>query len=91
MAPTRTFSDLEWHLTPEAVRQYILALEQALLQMQKRVEVHEQRIEKLEAQSRKDSTNSSKPPSSDSPFNSRLGFVATRIWRKRIRSGALPQ
>jgi len=68
MAPTRTFSDLEWHLTPEAVRQYILALEQALLQMHQRVEIHEQRIEKLEAQSRKDSTNSSKPPSSDSPF-----------------------
>ena len=68
MAPTRTFSDLDWHLTPETVRQYILALERALFDTQKQLQSHEVRIEKLEVQTRKDSTNSSKPPSSDSPF-----------------------
>ena len=68
MAPTRTFSDLDWHLTPETVRQYILALERALFDTQKQLQSHEVRIEKLEIQTQKDSTNSSKPPSSDSPF-----------------------
>lgn len=68
MAPTRTFSDLEWHLTPEAVRQYILALERAISDTQMQVQTLELRVEKLEVQTRKDSTNSSKPPSSDSPF-----------------------
>jgi transposase len=68
MTPTRSFSELEWHLTPETVRQYILALERALFDTQKQLQSHEVRIEKLEVQTRKDSTNSSKPPSSDSPF-----------------------
>lgn len=69
MAPTRTFSDLDWHLTPETVRQYILALERAISDTQMQVQSLEQRVGKLEVQTRKDSTNSSKPPSSDSPFN----------------------
>ncbi len=68
MAPTRTFSDLDWHLTPESVRQYILALERALFDTQQQLQSHEVRIEKLEVQTRKNSTNSSKPPSSDAPF-----------------------
>ncbi len=68
MALKRPFSDLDWHLTPEAVRRYILYLEQALHDMQQRVESHEKRIEKLEVQTKKNSHNSSKPPSSDPPF-----------------------
>lgn len=69
MTLKRPFSQLEWFQTPEAVRHYILALEQALHDMGQRVEVHEKRIEKLETQTRKNSHNSSKPPSSDPPFS----------------------
>lgn len=68
MAPTRPFADIDWQLTPEAVRQYILYLERTLLEMQKRVDPLEERIEKLEDQAQKNSKNSSKPPSSDSPY-----------------------
>lgn len=69
MAPKRPFSKLDWHLTPEPVRRYIAYLEQALYDMQKRVESNEKRIEKLEVRTRKNSRNSSKPPSSDPPFD----------------------
>jgi len=68
MALKRPFSQLEWFQTPEPVRQYILALEQALADLQHRLEVHEKRIEKLEVRTDKNSHNSSKPPSSDPPF-----------------------
>jgi len=68
MALKRPFPELDWHLTPETVRHYILYLEQTLHEMQQRVESHEQRIEKLETQTHKNSRNSSKPPSSDPPF-----------------------
>jgi transposase len=69
MEPKRPFTDLDWYLTPEPVRQYILYLEQALHNLQKQVDEYGKRIEKLEERSRKNSQNSSKPPSSDSPFN----------------------
>ncbi|RJQ26364.1 IS66 family transposase, partial [Candidatus Parcubacteria bacterium] len=69
MAPNRPFSDLEWHLTPQTVRLYILHLEQRLHDMQQIIETHEKRIEKLEVKTRKNSHNSSKPPSSDPPFD----------------------
>ncbi len=68
MALKRPFSELDWQLTPEPVRQYIMALERMLHDMQQRVQTHEERIEKLEVRTRKTSHNSSKPPSSDPPF-----------------------
>jgi transposase len=69
MALKRPFPELDWHLTPQTVRQYILSLEQTLFDMQQRVESHEKRIETLEVKTRKNSHNSSKPPSSDPPFD----------------------
>ena len=69
MALKRPFPELDWHLTPQTVRQYILSLEQSLFDMQQRVESHEKRIEKLEVKTKKNSHNSSKPPSSDPPFD----------------------
>ena len=69
MALKRPFPELDWHLTPQTVRQYILSLEQTLYDMQQRVESHEERIEKLEVKTKKNSHNSSKPPSSDPPFD----------------------
>jgi transposase len=68
MALKRPFSELDWQLTPEPVRHYIMALEQMLHDMQQRLHAHEERIEKLEVRTRKTSHNSSKPPSSDPPF-----------------------
>jgi transposase len=69
MALKRPFSELDWQLTPEPVRQYIMALERTLFDMKQRIAAHEQRLEKLEVRTRKNSHNSSKPPSSDPPFN----------------------
>jgi transposase len=69
MAPDRPISELDWQMTPETVRQYIVLLEQKLHHMQLMVQAHETRIEKLEVQTKKNSHNSSKPPSSDPPFN----------------------
>lgn len=82
MAPTRPFSELDWQLTPEPVRQYIQLLEQRLSGLQIRVAALEQRLEKLEVQTKKNSKNSSKPPSSDSPF-SRPGAKKGKSPRKR--------
>ena len=84
MKPTRTFSELDWHLTPEPVRHYIMALERALHDMNSRVETHEKRIEKLEAQTNKNSHNSSKPPSSDPPFKRKK---RTQKKSKRAKGG----
>lgn len=64
----RPFSQLDWLSTPEPVRQYIILLEGAILQLQQQDELLEKRIEKLESQTKKNSQNSSKPPSSDSPY-----------------------
>ena len=68
MEPKRTFTALEWSLTPEPVRHYILYLEQMLKDLQQQVQEYGERIEKLEARTRQNSQNSSKPPSSDSPY-----------------------
>jgi transposase len=68
MALERPFPELDWQLTPQTVRQYIVSLERTIHEMQQRVEIHEKRIEKLEVRTQKDSHNSSKPPSSDPPF-----------------------
>lgn len=64
----RPFSDIEWLQTPEMVRQYVIHLERMINVIQEKVEAHDKRIEDLEAQRKKDSHNSSKPPSSDPPF-----------------------
>lgn len=68
MALNRPFSDLDWLQTPDIVRRYILLLERTLDEVQEQIKSHEQRIEKIETQNKKNSHNSSKPPSSDPPF-----------------------
>jgi hypothetical protein len=55
----RPFSDDDWNTTPEPVKQYIVALEQTISQLIKRVEVLEKRTEKLE---NKTNQNSQKSP-----------------------------
>ena len=69
MEAKRPFSQLDWLTTPEPVRAYIVHLEKTILQMQQQLGQLEKRTEKLEVQTKMNSQNSSKPPSSDSPFN----------------------
>ena len=68
MEAKRPFSQLDWLSTPEPVRAYIIYLEKVIDQLQKRLEILEKRTEQLEVRTKMDSQNSSKPPSSDSPF-----------------------
>ena len=68
MEVKRPFSDTDWNNTPEPVKAYIVQLEDLIKQLIKRQDELEKRTEKLEAQSKMNSQNSSKPPSSDSPF-----------------------
>ena len=68
MKAIRPITELEWQQTPEPVRQYIRHLERSLSVLKQQMEQAIQRIEQLEVQAKKDSQNSSKPPSSDSPF-----------------------
>ena len=84
MALKRPFSELDWQLTPEPVRHYIMALERMIFDMEQRIAVHEKRLEKLEVQNRKNSHNSSKPPSSDPPFTRKK---RTRKKSKKAKGG----
>jgi transposase len=68
MEPIRPFTEPEWQLTPEPVRQYILFLERSQQYLKQQMKQVENRIEQLEVRTKKNSQNSSKPPSSDSPF-----------------------
>jgi hypothetical protein len=60
MAPKRPFSELEWNLTPEPIRHYILYLEKLVSDMARRIEqqdkilkAHAQRLEQLEVRTGK--------------------------------------
>jgi transposase len=79
MEPKRPFSRAA---TPAPVKQYIEYLEQTTLALVAKVEQLEKRTEKLEIQNRKNSQNSSKPPSSDGPFKN-PGKKTKRAKRKR--------
>jgi len=68
MEAKQPFSDQDWQATPEAVRQYIMELEQTIAMIVNKVKQLEKRTEKLESKTNQNSQNSSKPPSSDSPF-----------------------
>jgi transposase len=68
MEAKRPFSNIDWIVTPEPVKQYIIELENALHQLQNRQDKLEKRTDKLETRLNQNSQNSSKPPSSDGPF-----------------------
>ena len=56
------FSQMEWDLTPPAVQDDIKSQNQQIAQLQKQIETLQGRVENT-------SQTSSRPPSSDSPFN----------------------
>jgi hypothetical protein len=64
----RPFTILDWAQTSEPVKQYIHYLEQTIAGLSTKIEQLDKRTETPEVQSRKNSQNSNKPPSSDSPF-----------------------
>jgi transposase len=68
MEAKRPFPNLDWGLTPESVKHYIIELENIVRQLQQRQGALEKRTGKLEQQVNQNSQNSSKPPSSDGPF-----------------------
>ena len=79
----RPFSEADWLQTPKPVRQYVEQLEQTVFTLVAKVEQLEKRIEQLEAGSKKNSQNSSKPPSSDSPYTKPQRKKAARKNGKR--------
>ena len=83
MKPNRPISDLHWQMTPEPVRDYVRYLEASLGKLQQQLKQVEERVEKLEVRTRKDSRNSSKPPSSDSPFTKPERKKKTKSNRKK--------
>jgi transposase len=68
MKAKRPFSDNDWQSAPEPIKQYIISLEHTIALLIKKEEGLQKRTEKLESSANKNSQNSSKPPSSDSPF-----------------------
>jgi hypothetical protein len=55
------FAEQDWEQTPPAVQAYLHTLRREVGQLQ-------ERVESLEARLTQDSTTSSRPPSSDSPY-----------------------
>ena len=60
MKPARPFTKLDWQRTPVPVHQYIVYLEQTVMQLQNRRQQIEKRLEALEVKSKKTSRKSSK-------------------------------
>lgn len=87
MEPKRPISDLDWALTPPAVKRYIQHLEQVIYALGTKIDQLENRTEKLEIQTNKNSQNSNKPPSSDSPFKKPKRKSKTRKRKKGGQKG----
>lgn len=68
----------DWEKTPHTIRLYIIALEHKITEQQKTIEALIKRVDELEARLNLNSSNSSQPPSSDSPFKGK---------RQKTRSG----
>jgi transposase len=68
----RPFSEEDFQATPEPVRGYIIQLEDMVIKLFKETANLKKRVSKLENRLNKNSQNSSKPPSSDSPYEKPL-------------------
>ena len=63
------FCQMEWELTPPAVQDYIKHQNQQIAQFQAQIAQLQQQVATLQGRVEQTSQTSSKPPSSDSPFN----------------------
>ena len=64
----RPVSESDWLVTPEPVRRYVEYLEQRIERLETTAALLVKRIEQLESRLNQNSQNSSKPPSSDPPY-----------------------
>ncbi len=64
----RPISEADWAKKPQVEKDYIVGLENTVIQLVATVEKLTKRVEELENRLNKNSSNSNKPPSSDSPF-----------------------
>jgi transposase len=62
------FSKEDWEKTPEALRAYIPWLHQRIDAQDETIQRMSQRIDELESRTKRNSSNSNQPPSSDSPY-----------------------
>jgi transposase len=65
------FSKEDWEKTPKAVRAYIPCLHQRIDAQDQTIHRLSQRIDDLEARTKRNSSNSNQPPSSDSPYKTK--------------------
>ncbi len=84
MEVKRPFPIFDWAQTPESVKRYIQYLELTIGGLSGKVKQLENRTEKLEVQTRKNSQNSNKPPSSDGPFKK----VKKKVKKSKKKKGA---
>ena len=64
----RNFTEDDWAATPDSVKKGYEKLEKTVVELTEKNEQFKQRIYNIEIQLNKNSSNSSKPPSSDSPY-----------------------
>ena len=60
------FSEEDWEATPIAVRHFIIEHEKTIAKLSERVKELERHVEKL---TKRNSSNSDQPPSSDNPYH----------------------
>ena len=82
------YSEEDWERTPDSVKTYIRYLEGALAELVKQYEEMKARLDLVEARVDKNSNNSSKPPSSDSPYD-RVSRKKNKP-KKRGKAGGKP-
>jgi transposase len=78
-----SFSDADWQDTPEAVKKDFIRMEEILLLFGQRLKELEEELNQLKTRVNKNSTNSDKPPSTDSPYRKRA-----KKSKKKGRAGA---
>lgn len=99
----RPFSESDWLATPEPVRRHVESLEQRVAQLEETVAQMAKRIEQLESRLNQNSQNSSKPPSSDPPYQrpergskkskrrrgGQKGHKGHRVWSSTHKAGLM--
>ena len=84
----RDFTESDWANTPDAVKKAYENLETLVVELLEKKQQFEQRLYKLERQLNKNSSNSSKPPSSDSPYKKKVGSSTKNQHDKQAKAGA---
>jgi transposase len=84
----RNFTEFDWANTPDAVKKAYENLETLVVELVEQQQQLGQQLYKLESQLNKNSSNSSKPPSSDSPYKKRVGSSNKNQQGKKAKAGA---